>query len=489
MKCNRQRNWAKIFVFALFTVSLSLIPANSLLGQSQEPPRPKTEAEELKDRLQQLELTVTALKEQINALEAAKQNPTPAIMEAKYTPGAAATAATDPAPVKPKQGDDKKGENSFEVYGFAMLDAGYDFNTNDPNWFDTVRPTKLNSFGGEFEPNGKTYWGVRQSRFGVKSSTATKWGELKTIFEFELFGTGVDAGQTTFRLRHAYGELGQFGAGQYWSVFSDPDAFPNTFEYWGPNGLIWFRNVQVRWMPLKGRNAITIGLERPGASADQGNFADRIELQDVRPKFRFPDLTGNVRFNRDWGHVQISGILRSIAWEDTNDADAVDLSGGALGYGGSLSSNLNFTKKDVGRFQVTYGKGIQNYFNDAPVDVGIRVRKDLVPDGKGGEAPIEGVALPIFGMSAYLDHKWNEKFSSSIGYSMINISNSDGQAANAFRRGHYASGNLAYYPIPNVTIAGEVLYGARENFFDGFSSNDVRVQFAFKYNFSKGFKY
>jgi len=37
------------------------------------------------------------------------------------------------------------------------------------------------------------------------------------VFEFELFGTGVDEGQTTFRLRHAYGEFGHFLAGQTWS--------------------------------------------------------------------------------------------------------------------------------------------------------------------------------------------------------------------------------------------------------------------------------
>ena len=32
-------------------------------------------------------------------------------------------------------------------------------------------------------------------------------------FEFDLFGVGVDAGQTTFRLRHAYGEWGSFLGG------------------------------------------------------------------------------------------------------------------------------------------------------------------------------------------------------------------------------------------------------------------------------------
>ena len=75
---------------------------------------------------------------------------------------------------------------------------------------------------------------------------------LKTQFEFELFGTGVDEGQTTFRLRHAYGELGAFGAGQTWSPFMDPDVFPNSLEYWGPTGMVFFRNVQVRWMPVQG---------------------------------------------------------------------------------------------------------------------------------------------------------------------------------------------------------------------------------------------
>src|SRR5499427_10390284 len=81
----------------------------------------------------------------------------------------------------------------IELYGFAMLDSGYDFKTNDPNWFDVMRPTKLPSAPGEFAPDGKIYAGVRQTRFGIKTSTPTSLGDLKTQFEFELFGTGVDA--------------------------------------------------------------------------------------------------------------------------------------------------------------------------------------------------------------------------------------------------------------------------------------------------------
>src|SRR5262249_46725319 len=95
-----------------------------------------------------------------------------------------------------------------DIYGAAMLDMGYETKQSDPNWFDVLRPTKLPAFPNEFGEDGHFFAGVRQSRLGVKGYIPTDVGEVKTIFEFELFGTGVDAGQTTFRLRHARGELG-----------------------------------------------------------------------------------------------------------------------------------------------------------------------------------------------------------------------------------------------------------------------------------------
>ncbi len=103
---------------------------------------------------------------------------------------------------------------SLEIYGFAMLDIGQNFKQIHPDWYDTLRLTKLPAVEDEFGHDNSTFAGVRQSRLGVRSSTPTDFGDLKTIFEFELFGTGVDSGQTTFRLRHAWGELGNFGAGQ-----------------------------------------------------------------------------------------------------------------------------------------------------------------------------------------------------------------------------------------------------------------------------------
>src|SRR5438046_2980978 len=197
-----------------------------------------------------------------------------------------ATPSSTPAP-EPQQPKPEQKKPEFEVYGFAMLDMGYDTGQTDPAWFDVERPTKLPALRDEFGHNGNFYAGVRQSRFGVKSKVPTSLGDLKTVFEFELFGVGVDAGQTTFRLRHAYGEVGQFLAGQTWSPFMDPDVFPNSIEYWGPNGMVFFRNVQLRWQPVHNENhQVMFALERPGASADLGAVADRDILQG--PKFRFP---------------------------------------------------------------------------------------------------------------------------------------------------------------------------------------------------------
>ena len=481
MSMNSRLSWRTPAGFTVVLAALFFSLSSPTFSQTPEPTPQTPEVEQLKKRLQTLEQTVIELKGQIDAIEAKKKSSTPAIVEATYSEPVTPADTASTAPAKPQ--DNNKGESTFQIYGFAMLDAGYQFKQNHPDWFDVIRPVKLPSFPNEFAPNGKTYYGVRQSRLGVKSTTPTNYGELKTQFEFELFGTGVDAGQTTFRLRHAYGELGQFGAGQTWSPFMDIDVFPNSLEYWGPNGMVFFRNVQFRWMPLKGRNSVTIALERPGASGDQGVFADRIELQGIRGKFDLPDLSGNVRFTRDWGYFQVAGMLRRIKWVDVLD-DEFDLGGTETGAGVNLTSNVKFSKNDTGRFAFVFGQGIQNYMNDAPVDVGI----ELTPGGDP-RRPITGVALPMWSMVAFLDHNWNKRFSTAIGYSMLDIDNSSGQAPNAFRRGHYGLGNLLFYPTENSMVGGEFQWGRRENFLDGFKVDDFRIQFSFRYNFSKTFTF
>jgi DcaP outer membrane protein len=494
MRSNLWKTWKIMSSTALLLLALSAIcrPA-----QAQTQDERNADIQQLKNKLQQLDQMMNEVKGELNALEGAGQT-TPVAPALGQTPTAAQKTSLQQEPLiavpseaiisqpqagtVPLEGEITERQDSVSFYGFTMLDSGYDFGQVNPNWYDVVRPTQLPSFQNQYAPSGTVYASVRQTRFGVKSSTPTPYGDLNTIFEFELFGTGVDAGQTTFRLRHAYGELGQFGAGQTWSPFMDIGVFPNTLEYWGPNGMVFFRNVQIRWMPIRSkRGGITIALERPGASGDQGVYADRIELSNIRPRFNFPDLSGNGRIDRNWGYLQVAGIVRKIGWVDTS-GNPVNLGGSVVGWGVNLTSNLNLSKKNVAKLAFVYGSGIENYMNDAPVDVGIQ------NNPPGSRLPIKAVTLPVLGVVAFLDHTWNEHFTSSAGYSLVDIQNSNAQLPSDFHQGDYAVGNLLYHPIPRVTMGGEFQFGRRVNFSNGFNANDYRMQFSFKFDWDKSFK-
>jgi hypothetical protein len=243
--------------------------------------------------------------------------------------------------------------------------------------------------------------------------------------------------------------------------------------------MLFFRNPQVFWEPYKdGDSNARIAIENPGASGDAGVVADRVELQNVKPRFPAPDLTGHYRHGAGWGYVQVGAALRYMAWDDLLPNDQFNLNGHVWGWGFSLSSNLKPGANDVLRLQAVYGEGIENYFNDAPVDVGARRNVG------NAVTPVTGKALPILGLVAYLDHNWDAKWSTSVGYSRVHVDNSDLQAGTAFREGHYASANLLCTPVKNVMMGGEFQWARRENFDHQFSVDDYRLQFSFKYSFS-----
>jgi hypothetical protein len=373
---------------------------------------------------------------------------------------------------------DEAKQKSLDIYGFVMTDIGYNFGQTDPNWFDVLRTSKLPAYENQWGTNGNAYFSIRQTRFGVKSYNKTPLGGLRTIFEFELFGTGVDAGQTTIRLRHAYGELGKWGVGQYWSPFMDADVFPNTVEYWGPAGMVFFRNIQIRYMPIQGDTRLTFALERPGASADQGVYSDRIELDNVKPHFNLPDFSAEYRYGKKWGYVEIAGILRKIGWEDQNNNPNYDLSDSKLGWGLNLTTNINIASGTIFRGQFAYGEGIENYMNEGPADIGVKANPS------NPQQPVLGVPLPVIGIVAFFDHTWNDKFSSSAGYSYVHIANTEASTGDSFKTGNYAIANFIYTPVPKLMAVVELQYGTRDNFNDGFSSSATKVQFSFKYNFS-----
>ena len=358
-------------------------------------------------------------------------------------------------------------DDSFEVYGFAQLDYIQDFGRSSPVWEATLRPSRLPTVDGQYGADGQAVFSVRQSRFGTRTRNIVQDSELKTQFEFDMYGVGDDEGQTTMRLRHAYGEWNGFLAGQTNSLFMDGDVFPNTIDYWGPSGMVFLRNPQIRWTPVQGDTSFAVAIEKPGSDVDSGELGGA--LQGNQP---LPDFTAQFRSQGDWGHYQVAGILRQIAYETIGNSDA-EPSGEELGWGIDLTSNIRFGSDRL-ILSLVYGEGIASYMNDGGMD--------MAPD----ELNVNSLTpVPLTGVVVYYDHSWSETLTSSIGYSYTEVDNQDAQTGDAFNKGEYASVNLLSTPADNILLGVEYLWGQRTDN-DGSSGDDSRLQFTFKYSFSSG---
>jgi hypothetical protein len=431
--------------------------------------------EELKARLDQALKTIQDLQNRVNALE---QGKAPAPAPAPAAPAAAAPAAAPvPAVVvapnsRPEEGAPDAGSAHVEIYGQAMLDTIYDFKRMNPDWAATLRPSQIPiSCPGDpgCGKNGNFIFSARQSSLGVRGFIPTSIGLVKTDLSFDLFGTG--GGGTQAHWLHAWGEVGMFGAGQIESNFMDLDAFPNTIDYWGPPGMVFVRNPQLRITPYS-KDGVTwaFSLEAPNSAIDTGKLTevDPSLGAAVAPWNRLPDLVGSVRFDGDWGHVKAAALLRQVGAQNTGAADG-NPAVHRTGYGINLAGALKFTKRDTLSWQLAYGEAMASYMNDGGID--------LAPD-----ANLHAQTVKSLGWFAWLGHGWNDKWSSSIGFSQHTQDNADGQFDNAFHRGSYGSINLLYTPARNILTGAEYIWGKNEAK-DGSSAIDDRIQFSTKFQF------
>ena len=368
-------------------------------------------------------------------------------------------------------------KKQFEIYGFAMADAIYDFNRVDPAWDDTLRPSKIPTVEGTFGDDGQTSLSVKQSKLGVKGviPVANDVSPINFKFEFDFFGVGGDAGQTTIRLRHAYGEWSDILAGQTNSVFMDIDVWPNVIDYWGPCGMVFYRNVQIRWTPYRDENShFAIAIERPGNDIDSSSVrqVDPELGANIRNDEELPDLTMHYYWANKEAHFQAAGILRSVGFETVDGGPDNEPSDDELGWGINLSGHVNAFERDKIFGQIVFGEGIASYMNDGGID--------LAPDGVIGDAHAE--AVPLVGIMLYYDHYWDNEFSTTFGYAMTEVDNTSLQAFDAFKRGEYASINLLWSPDPNIMMGGELLWGQRTDN-DNETGDDVRFQFSIRYSF------
>lgn len=369
----------------------------------------------------------------------------------------------------------------FEIYGFAQADFIQDFNRVHPAWDATLRPSRIPTESGIYGDDGQSVISVRQSRLGAQANQNVAGKDLFAKVEFDFYGVGVDEGQTTFRLRHAYGQWGPILAGQTHSVFMDIDTFPNMIDYWGPPGMVFLRNPQIRYAYKNGAHGLAVALEKPGNDVDPGNvriFTSAIGAT-IQGSEKLPDLTGHYRYDGGWGHVQIAAILRNVGFETIGTANN-EPKNAKMGWGLNASSNLKVGEKNVIHLAAVYGEGIASYMNDGGMDLG----PDIAPNPNApNPLGLRADVVPLLGLTAYYDHYWSDTLSSSIGWSVTKVDNTSFQEPEAFQTGQYASANLLYTPDKRVMMGAEVLWGEREDN-DGDIGDDLRLQVSFKYSFT-----
>ena len=369
---------------------------------------------------------------------------------------------------------------TFEVYGFAQVDLIQDFQRVRPDWNATLRPTRIPTVEGLYGANGESIVSARQSRLGVRGSLPAGEYDLFARIEFDFFGLGEgrpDAGgQNTLRLRQAYGSWGPLLGGLTASLFMDDDFWPTIIDYWGPAGMVFYRNVQIRYTPFTGEHSFAVALERPATDLDPVGGPTWNPIGDpptrLAPRSLLPDLTAQYRLSQGWGYLQLSGILRWLGY-DTPGA-AVQTKGDSIGWGLHASSQVKLIPDKLKLLvAVAGGTGFSYYMNDATPDLAFG----------GTRAAPKAEAVPLLGITAYLDIYWSKLFCSAVGYSTMMMFNTGLQGPGAFKTGQYASVNLLVTPFKNFMAGPEFLFGHRTDK-GGATGTDTRLQVSVKYSFT-----
>ncbi len=358
---------------------------------------------------------------------------------------------------------DIPGTNSAIKFGaYVKLDATYDVDTAFGNDFVSFGAIPLNGSTNDNQ-DGEFNMNVRQTRLNITTMTDTQMGDLKVCAEGDFFGTAGTQTTTNshgFRLRHAYGEVGNWLAGQTWSTFQDTGVYPGSLDLIGGAGTTHLRQPQIRYTgKLNDATSLAIAIENPSGDISDTSGSSNITEQ-------FPDLTAALTHRSDWGHVSLRGMAREIHVEDT--ATGNDES--EFGWGLALSGKVKLGEKDSIFGRYAGGDGIGRYMFDV-AGAGAAYETDHLETqtAHGGHATYR--------------HFWTDKLSSNLIGGYVSIDNDTNIVGTAVNKTIYsAHANLIWQPVPKFKVGVEYMHGERE-LENGTEGDLDRILTSFIYNF------
>ena len=259
----------------------------------------------------------------------------------------------------------------------------------------------------------------------------------------------------------------------------DIDVFPNSIEYWGPNGMVFFRNVQLRWMPIQGDTTLDVRPRAAGRERRPGRLRrPRRARRTSRAASRCPTSPAQYRMGGDWGYVEVAGIVRYIKWDDLHRRPVRPV-GRAPSAGASTSARTSSSAKHV----LAAAGGLRRGHPELHERRAGR-RRHRATTSATRRTPIDGKAA-AGARPRRLPRPQLERRSGRARSATRSSTSTTPTARRPTpsRRASTRSPTCSTTPTPGVMLGPEIQWGRRENFRDGFTSDDSAFQFSVKYNF------
>ncbi len=380
---------------------------------------------------------------------------------------------------------------SIKISGYAQTNFMYDVMARPRSrGGDSATVGTLPLQGdSDYAMRGDTRISSRDSRLAVTTYTPTDYGLLRTVVEGDFNGPPNDkasrgtSNRTAFGLRHAYGQLGGFLAGQTYSNFMDFSVFPGKLDGAGPVSRTFVRQGQFRYIhQFDQKQELAVAVENP-----RGDFfrADDDTLDDS-----LPDLTAHYRYETGRWHLQFSSVLRRLGIDDgipasvnanntatSEEGELIEL-GASQGlndntFGWGLNQSGSFLigdGQDRAAWYLIFGDGVGRYI-EGGIDQGATVNA-------------QGKLDTQFGYGGYItfQHWWTETLQSNIDFG-IGKYNLNPEASPGANESLYSSHtNLIWTPIEKFLFGIEYVWGNRQ-VHDGREGHLRRLQFTSMFYF------
>lgn len=447
------------FTILMIAGILALAGAPALYAQS-------TEADQLKATVKSLDQAIQELKLKVADLEKPKAvapegHLTPVINRNTFSDNQEAAPRPDDLTFDPQYRGFIPIPHTPAMIRFnAKPRVDFIFDTGNPGDPDEFVPAKIPVSGDPTKGGGSRFnVSAKGSRLMLDVRAPTREGTPRFYFENDFFGSGSSA--MNFRVRHLYGQYYNIILGQTFSAFEDPDIWPDTVDYEGPNAVVSARLPLLRYqLPLTKQWQVNVSVEKPSSEVDTSGDPTATSVN------RAPDVGLNTRWEEaSFGHVQLSAIGRVLGADgETNGNQTV------LGGGLNLSVVKSLFTRDSIQLQGTLGQGIARYDND-----------DFFNNDAAYNQAGDLKALPYVAAMVGYTHGWSAKLRSTASYGLVNINNESSQGPNAYHQTQYASLNLMWQPFKLLTLGMEGLYGHKE-VQNGATGADWRIQFGVVYS-------